>query len=175
MQAAATNVLETARLRLRPLVAADAPFIVELLNEPGWLRFIGDRGVRDLETARGYIENGPRAMYARLGFGLYCVESRDGTPLGMCGLLKRDNLEHVDLGFAFLARYQGLGYAREAAAAALAEARSLGLAQVAAITDPDNLRSIRLLESLGFQAAGRRRLLPEAPELCLFLWQAVPS
>lgn len=169
------SVLDTERLRLRPLVGADAPFIVELLNEPGWLRFIGDRGVRDLETARAYIENGPRVMYARLGFGLYCVESKQGTPLGMCGLLKRDNLEYVDLGFAFLARYQGFGYAREAAAASLAEARSLGLTQVAAITNPDNLRSIRLLESLGFKSAGRRQLVPEAPEVCLFLWQAVPS
>jgi len=169
-------VLETERLRLRRLVAEDAPFILELLNEPGWLRFIGDRGVHDLEAARGYIEKGPQAMYARLGFGLYCVEAKHGgTRLGMCGLLKRDNLEHVDIGFAFLARHQGRGYAREAAVATLAEARGLGLGQVAAITNPDNDRSIRLLESLGFQATGRHRLTPEAPEVCLFLWEAVPS
>lgn len=168
--------METPRLRLRQLVADDAPFILELLNEPGWLRFIGDRGVHDLEGARGYIEKGPRSMYTRLGFGLYCVEAKgEGTPLGMCGLLKRDNLEHVDLGFAFLARHQGRGYAREAAAASLAEARGLGLTEVAAITSPDNQRSIQLLESLGFRAAGRRQLTPGAPEVCLFLWQAVPS
>lgn len=168
--------METPRLRLRQLVADDAPFILELLNEPGWLRFIGDRGVHDLEGAHGYIEKGPRAMYARLGFGLYCVEAKDeGTRLGMCGLLKRDNLEHVDLGFAFLARHQGRGYAREAATASLDEARGLGLAQVAAITSPDNQRSIRLLEDLGFRAAGRRQLTPEESEVCLFLWQAVPS
>ena len=169
-------MLETPRLRLRHLVPEDAPFILELLNEPGWLRFIGDRGVRDLESARGYIETGPRAMYARTGFGLYCVEDREGgASLGMCGLLKRDTLEYVDLGFAFLARHQGRGYAREAATAAMDEARGLGLSQVAAITDPANQRSIRLLESLGFRDAGHRRLTHDAPELCLFLWQAVPS
>lgn len=167
--------LTTERLRLRPLVGADAPFILELLNEPGWLRFIGDRGVRDLPAAQAYIENGPRAMYARHGFGLYCVETRDrALPLGLCGLLKRDNLEYVDLGFAFLERHQGLGYAREAAAASLAEARSLGFAEVAAIINPDNHRSIRLLQGLGFRAAGLRRLAPETPEVSLFLWRALP-
>lgn len=168
--------METSRLRLRRFTEADAAFVLELLNEPGWLRFIGDRGVRDLEAARAYIEKGPGAMYARLGFGLYCVEAKqDGTPLGMCGLLKRDNLEHVDIGFAFLARHQGRGYAREAVVATLGEAHDLGLSQVAAITNPDNARSIRLLESLGFRARERRRLTPEAPEVCLFLWEAVPS
>ncbi|HSN18129.1 MAG TPA: GNAT family N-acetyltransferase [Gammaproteobacteria bacterium] len=167
--------LETPRLRLRQLVTEDAPFILELLNEPGWLRFIGDRGVHDLQAARSYIEKGPQAMYARLGFGLYCVETRDGMPLGMCGLLKRDSLEYVDLGFALLARHQGRGYAREAAAASLAQARALGMEHVAAITNPDNARSISLLESLGFKPEGRRQLTPDAPEVCLFLWQAVPS
>ena len=168
--------LETSRLRLRPLETEDAPFLLELLNEPGWLRFIGDRGVRDLEAARAYIEKGPRAMYARLGFGLYCVETRhQGAAVGLCGLLKRDQLEYVDLGFAFLERHQGFGYAREAAAASLGQARALGLAEVAAITSPDNMRSIRLLEGLGFHAAGQRRLTPESAEVCLFLWQAVPS
>src|SRR5882724_10894655 len=103
-------VLETARLKLRHLVPVDAPFILELVNEPGWLRFIGDRGVHDLESAQGYIEKGPRAMYTRLGFGLYCVESKaEGASLGLCGLIKRDSLEDVDLGFAFLERHQGKG------------------------------------------------------------------
>jgi len=166
-------VSETARLRLRHLASPDAPFILELVNEPGWLRFIGDRGVHDLESARGYIENGPGAMYARLGFGLYCVESRaDGTRLGLCGLIKRDTLEDVDLGFAFLERHQGRGYAREAARATLEEARGLGLQRVAAITSPDNERSIQLLAELGFRFLDMRKLTPEEPPVRFFLWQS---
>jgi ribosomal-protein-alanine N-acetyltransferase len=163
-------VLETERLRLREFVPEDAAFILELVNEPDWLRFIGDRGIRDLDAARRYIEEGPRAMQAKHGFSLWCVESRrDGLPLGMCGLIKRDNLEHVDIGFAFLARHRGQGYAREAAAATLAQARALGLGRLAAITDPANIRSIRLLETLGFQAAGQRQLAPQSPAVSLFL------
>lgn len=170
MQGPAATVLETERLRLREFVPEDAAFILELVNEPDWLRFIGDRGIRDLEAARRYIADGPRAMQARLGFSLWCVESRqDGRPLGMCGLIKRDTLEHVDIGFAFLARHRGRGYAREAAAATLQHARTLGLGRLAAITDPANLRSIRLLEMLGFEAAGQRQLTPETPAVSLFL------
>ncbi len=146
-------VFETDRLILRQLVPEDAPFILQLVNEPGWLRYIGDRNVHDLEAARGYIEKGPTDMYARLGFGLYRVELKsDGTPIGMCGLLKRDTLSDVDIGFAFLQRFHGQGYAREAAAATLAHGReAFGLKRILAITSPDNLSSIRLLEKLGFQ------------------------
>src|SRR5690348_12619440 len=97
--------IDTPRLRLRLLEPADAGFILELLNEPGWLRFIGDRGVRDLDSAHVYMQNGLLAIHARHGFSLYCVTLKlDGTRIGLCGLLKRDNLEHADLGFAFLAR-----------------------------------------------------------------------
>ena len=170
MPSSAATILETDRLRLREFTAEDAPFILELVNEPDWLRFIGDRGIRDLDAARRYIAEGPRTMQARLGFSLWCVEARaDGTPLGMCGLIKRDNLEHVDLGFAFLARYRGRGYAREAAAAVLAHARGLGLGRLAAITDPMNVRSIRLLEALGFHAAGQHQLATGSAAVSLFL------
>jgi len=170
MPGSAATILETDRLRLREFTAEDAPFILELVNEPDWLRFIGDRGIRDLDAARRYIADGPRAMQARLGFSLWCVEARaDGMPLGMCGLIKRDNLEHVDLGFAFLARHRGRGYAREAAAAVLAHARGLGLGCLAAITDPMNVRSIRLLEALGFRAAGQRQLAAGSAAVSLFL------
>ena len=95
-------VLETARLRLRHLRADDSQFILELVNDPDWLRFIGDRGVRTVEDARGYIEKGPMQMYSRLGFGLDLVELKDGTPIGMCGLIKRATLHDVDIGFAFM-------------------------------------------------------------------------
>jgi RimJ/RimL family protein N-acetyltransferase len=167
------TVLETERLRLRELVAEDAPFILELVNEPDWLRFIGDRDIHDLEAARRYIAEGPRAMQARVGFSLWCVEARSGgTPLGMCGLIKRDILEHVDIGFAFLARHRGQGYAREAAEGTLAHAWKLGIARVAAITDPANIRSIRLLEGLGFSAVGQRQLAAESSPVSLFLREA---
>jgi RimJ/RimL family protein N-acetyltransferase len=143
---------ETARLRLRELGDADAAFILELVNDPGWLRFIGDRNVHSLEDARGYIARGPAASYAKNGFGLWAVESRgSGEALGMCGLIRRDSLPHPDLGFAFLARHRGHGYAREASSAVVALARErFGIARLLAITDPDNTASRAVLEAVGF-------------------------
>ena len=147
------TVLETDRLILRRLTLEDAPFIYELVNEPSWLRFIGDRGVRTLDDARAYIRKGPIAMYETFGFGLYAIQRKpDGAPMGLCGLIKRDFLTDFDLGFAFLPSFRGQGYAREAAAAVLIHAKEVGnLARVAAITSLDNERSIKLLESLGFR------------------------
>jgi RimJ/RimL family protein N-acetyltransferase len=147
------------------------------VNQPGWLRFIGDRKVHDLDAARLYIENGPQAMYARYGYGLYAMEMKDGIqPIGLCGLVKREGLELTDLGFALLDRCQGRGHAREAAEACLVHAaQDCGLKQLAAITDPENLRSIRLLESIGFKSAGSRRLTLEATPVSYFLWQACPA
>jgi RimJ/RimL family protein N-acetyltransferase len=170
----AAPVIETGRLSLRRLHAADASLILELVNEPGWLRFIGDRKVHDLDAARRYIENGPQAMYRRYGYGLYRVQLHDGTSIGLCGLVKRDGLEDVDLGFALLARFEGRGYAREAATASLAHAmHQHRLTRIAAITDPANVGSIRLLQAIGFKAAGQRRLTPQAEPLSFFLWQPV--
>lgn len=165
------HVLETERLILRWLTVDDAAFVFELATEPAWLRFIGDRGIRDLETARVYLERGPLDLYRRLGFGLYRVELKSaGTPIGICGLIKRDGLEDVDLGFALLSRFQGHGYALEAAAATLAHGRrDLKLGRIAAITDPDNERSIRLLEKLGFRYVDTRRLSAEGPLSRLFV------
>lgn len=151
--APAAPVLETARLALRRLVPADAPFILELLNDPSWLRFIGDKNVRSLEDARAYIQNGPMKMYAERGFGLWLVERKaDREPLGICGLVKREQLADVDLGFAFLPRHWLQGYARESAEGVLAHARtSVGLRRIVAITSPGNEASCRLLERVGFQ------------------------
>ena len=164
------TVAETGRLILSRFTPDDAPFILELVNEPDWLRFIGDRGVRDLAGARAYLEKGPMDLYARLGFGLYKVAlKQDGTPLGMCGLIKRDGLDDVDIGFAFLARHRGKGYAHEAAAATLAHARELGLTRVAAITTPDNQRSMQLLEKLGFAYRETLKLPQQDSESRLFL------
>ena len=144
--------MNSARLRLRRLTEEDAPFILQLVNEPSWLRYIGDRGVRTLEDARVYLTKGPLDMYQRLGFGLLLVERReDGAALGLCGLIKRDTLPDVDLGFAFLPEHWGKGYAREATTAVLDDgARSFGLQRVVAITSLDNQRSIQLLEKIGF-------------------------
>jgi len=144
-------VRETARLRLRELTTEDAAFILELVNEPAWLRFIGDRNVHSLEEARGYITRGPVASYLKHGFGLWAVDSRaTGEPLGMCGLIHRDSLPHSDLGFAFLARHRGQGFAREAAAAAVALAHErFRFRRLLAITDPDNTASRAVLEHAG--------------------------
>ena len=118
---------------------------MRLVNDPDWIRYIGDRGVRTEDDARAYLERGPIAMYARQGFGLWRVARRDDDePVGMCGLIKRDTLPDVDIGFAFLPAYRGLGYAAEAAAATLALASTrYGLTRVVAIASPDNDRSLR--------------------------------
>src|SRR5262249_33846617 len=119
------NILETQRLTIRHLVEDDAAFILELLNEPAFIQYIGDRGVRTSEDAVQYILNGPVASYARNGFGLYAVELKDShVPIGMCGLLKRDSLDDVDIGFAYLERFRGQGYGYEAAAAMMEYGRS---------------------------------------------------
>jgi RimJ/RimL family protein N-acetyltransferase len=168
------TVLETERLRVRPLVEADALFILELLNEPAWIQFIGDRGVRTLDDARDYLRSGPRAMYARVGFGLCAVELKDdGTTLGICGLIKRDTMDDVDLGFAYFERHWGRGYAFEAATVVLDHGRkTLRLPRIVALTSPDNARSEKLLRRLGFGYERMIRLAPDKPE-CRLLVQTL--
>jgi RimJ/RimL family protein N-acetyltransferase len=156
------NVIETQRLALRWLNTADSPFILELVNEPSWLKYIGDKGVHTLEDAETYIRKGPINMYERHGFGLYLVEAREsGESIGICGLIKRETLDDVDLGFAFLPRFWGERYAFEAASGTLAHAKNVGMSRIVAITSQDNHRSIKLLEKLGF---GFERNLPLAGE-----------
>ncbi len=147
------KILETERLLLRRLTAGDAAFILELLNEPAFLENIGDRGARTLADARRYIARGPVASYRKFGFGLYLVELKDsGAPIGICGLLKRESLEDVDIGFAFLRRYWSQGYARESAAAVMHYGwTTLRLQRIVAITKPTNQASIALLEKLGLR------------------------
>ena len=146
-------VLETERLVLSRLSAPDAPFIFELVNDAAWIRYIGDRGVHMLQDAEGYIAKGPVAMYAAQGFGLYRVSRReDAASIGICGLLKRDFLEHVDLGFALLERFRGRGYALEAASGVVEYAReTLRLPRLDAITVPENGGSMKVLGKLGFR------------------------
>jgi RimJ/RimL family protein N-acetyltransferase len=146
-------VLETERLTLRRIREADAAFMLGLLNEPSFLQYIGDRGVRTEDDARAYIRNGPMASYDTFGFGLWLVRLKeDDTPIGICGLLKRETLPDVDVGFALRPAYWSAGYAMEAAAGVLTYGReALRLSRVAAIVQADNLASIRLLGKLGLQ------------------------
>jgi RimJ/RimL family protein N-acetyltransferase len=168
--AAAVNVVETDRLRLRRMSAGDAEFVVELLNEPSWLRFIGDKGVRTIEDARAYIANGPVAMYASHGFGLYLTElKQSGQPIGICGLIKRDALDDVDIGFALLSRFRANGYAYEAASAVMAHGReALGLTRIVAIASPENHASAKLLEKLGLRFERKVTLASDAGEIDLY-------
>lgn len=146
----------TPRLELRPLQLEDAAFILELLNEPGFIQNIGDKDVRDLNDALRYIEAGPQASYAAHGHGLLLTALRDsGEPVGICGLVKRDALPHPDIGYAFLQRHWGQGYATESAAAALRDAKArLGIDYVVGITAPDNAASCRVLVKLGLADQG---------------------
>ncbi|MED2935519.1 GNAT family N-acetyltransferase [Bacillus wiedmannii] len=146
-------VLETERLVLRWFDIKDAPFILELVNDPAWIQFIGDKRIKDLEDAKKYILNGPVDMYNKMGFGLYLVERKeDLTPLGMCGLIKRDSLEDVDIGFAFLEKFRSNGYGFESASAVIEYGvQKLELKRIVAITTIDNINSGKLLEKIGFQ------------------------
>ena len=162
--------IRTGRLVLRPFELEDAPFALELLNEPAFRRFIGDKGVRDLEGARRYLEEGPIGMVREHGHGLLHVALRSiDEPLGMCGLLSREGFDEVDLGFAFLARHRRRGYCLEAAREVLEHARrELGVERVVAYADPDNEASAGLLARLGLLPAGRVELGPNGPENVLF-------
>jgi ribosomal-protein-alanine N-acetyltransferase len=164
------KVVETERLVLRRVTPEDAAFILELINDPAWLRFIGDRGVRTLEGARDYISSSLVPMYERNGFGLYLTELKDGgVPVGICGLIKRDSLDDVDVGFAFLPQFRGRGYGYESAAAVLEYGReTFGLKRIVAITNPENYDSQRLLVKLGFTYERMVRLSADAAEVCLF-------
>ena len=164
-------VMETARLTLREIELEDAPFIFELMNEPAWIRFIGDRGIHTPADARSFIADRLRPSYARDGFGFWLTElSVERTPLGICGLIKRDALDYVDIGFAFCERHWGNGYAREASEAVVDFARERArLDRLAAITDPDNDRSAQLLEALGLSFEKMIRLPDEDRDVRLFL------
>jgi RimJ/RimL family protein N-acetyltransferase len=162
-------VLTTARLTLRRLTLEDGGFVRRLLNEPSFIRYIGDRRVRSEEDARRYIREGPMASYSRHGFGLYLVELKElGTPAGICGLLKREELEDIDVGFAFLPDFWRQGYAFEAATAVLADAARRGFTRVLAIVSPENAASIRLLGKLGFTCERTMRPTGEASDVRVF-------
>ena len=165
------QIIETERLLLRHITTDDAPFMLALLNDPSWIQFIGDRGVRTLGAARDYILERMVKSYEQNGFGLYLTEIKDNNmPIGICGLINRDGLDDVDLGFAFLSNYTGMGYGYESANAVLLYAKeTLGLVRLVAITDEANMRSIRLLEKLGFRFDKKVALNGDSDEVALYV------
>jgi RimJ/RimL family protein N-acetyltransferase len=164
------TVLETERLVLRHFTPHDAAFVLRLLNEPSFLQNIGDRGVRTLEDAERYLADGPMKSYREHGHGLFAVEVKEsGERAGMCGLLRREQFDDVDVGYAFLPEFWGKGYARESAGAVLAwGARTLGLTRAIALVSPANAGSIRVLETLGFAFSHSVRTKPDAPETSIY-------
>jgi RimJ/RimL family protein N-acetyltransferase len=164
------TVVETERLFLRQFAMADAPFVLRLLNEPSFLRYVGDKKVRNLSGAEQYLLDGPMASYEQNGFGLYLVERKESrTPIGMCGLLKRKELADVDIGFAFLPEFWKQGLALEAANAVMDfSQRQLKLKRLVAITNPDNESSIKLLQRMGFRFESFIKLTEDSEPVKLF-------
>lgn len=164
------TILETERLVLRQFTLDDAQFMLDLLNTPTWLRFIGDRGVRTLEDAENYLKNGSIKSYEINGFGFYAViEKTTQLPIGMCGLIKRDNLDDIDIGFAFMPDLIGNGFGYESAKATLDYSiNQLKIKRLIAIVNPDNEASIALIKKIGMQF---ERMIPwgeSQQELMLF-------
>jgi RimJ/RimL family protein N-acetyltransferase len=164
------NVIETERLILRKLTLDDAAFILDLLNQPSFIQFIGDRGVRTLDDARNYLSKKLVDSYERFGFGLYLTLLKESNiPIGICGLVKRESLEDVDIGFAFLPQYWLKGYAFESASAVMVYAKNiLGIKRIVGIATPDNHGSIRVLEKLGLKFEQMVKLSEDDVELKLF-------
>ena len=165
-------VIETPRLKIRWLEVGDAAFIYALVNDPMWIRYIGDKNISNLEDAKTYLETGPLEMYRNVGFGLNHVALKeDGTPIGICGLLKRETLEDADLGFAFLPEFRRQGYALEAATAVLDYGCTrLGIERIIAILAPDNLASAKLLRKLGFEFEKSFQKEPNLNKLDLYVF-----
>ena len=164
------KILETERLILRELTTDDADFMLGLMNEPGFIKYVTDRGLRTPADAAAYISEKLLPSYGRFGFGFYRVELKaSATALGICGLVKRDDLEDVDVGFAISERFCGKGYAYEAAAAVMHYGRNvLGLPRIVGVTAPDNRASIHLLEKLGLKLQRRFHLPGYGSESLLF-------
>ena len=164
------NVIETERLNLREATEEDAAFILELLNDPDFIRHVADRGLRTLEDARRYIVEKFVASYRRNDFGFWLVETKEtGEAAGVCGLVNRAELPGVDVGYAFLPRFRSKGYAYESAAAVVRHAReSLALRRLYAIVNPDNTASIRVLEKLGMKFERMVKFPDEENEIKLF-------
>ena len=168
------NILETDRLSLRQMTPDDAEFILELMNDPTYIRFIGDKGVRTIADAVEYIIKTIIDSYHRNGYGLWLVVLKESKiPIGICGLVKRDIFEDADLGYAFLADHRGMGYACEAAAAVLGYGLGvLGFARMLGLTVPENTASIHVLEKMGMKFERMVKLQPTGPDLKCYKLEA---
>jgi RimJ/RimL family protein N-acetyltransferase len=163
------TIAETERLIISEFNFDDAEFIMELVNTPTWLENIGDRNVKSEKDAKRYLENGPLKSYAEHGFGLYRIGLiENNLSIGMCGLIKREMLNDVDIGFAFLPSYEGKGYAFESAAAVMNHARQLKLQRIVAITLPTNLKSVNLLKKLNMKFESAIHFQGEEKELMMY-------
>jgi ribosomal-protein-alanine N-acetyltransferase len=168
-----SNALETIRserLELRRLTEDDVGLSLALWNDPEFIQFVGDRGIRTLEEASKAMQEGPLKIWRDHGYGPYVISlANDTEPMGICGLFKRENLQHPDIGYALFPRFMGKGFAYEAAEAVRNHARdTLGLDRITAIVSPDNPRSIRLLEKLGMTVEGPVRMPDEDEDLLLY-------
>ena len=161
------NIMETAQLALREMTEDDVGFYLEMLTDPGFKANIADRGVRSEEDALTNLRDRVFTSYDVHGFGMYLVTRKsDGEAIGMAGLVKRDFLDNVDVGYAFLPRGRGQGFATEAAAACVEFAgQEFGIRRLAAITAPENIPSIRVLEKLGFRNVGTVQF-PDDGDIC---------
>ncbi|GGI56036.1 GNAT family N-acetyltransferase [Winogradskyella haliclonae] len=165
------KIAETERLILSKITVEDAPFILELMNTPGWLKFIGDRNVRTVADTEDYIKNNQLKCYEKHDFGYYkmCLKSDNLKPIGTAGLLKRDTLEHVDIGFSILPKFHGKGYGFETSSELLNLAKhTFHIKTVCAITLPTNKVSIGLIEKLGFKYKKTVNPFEEDKNLLLF-------
>ena len=163
-------ILETHRLQLAEADLNDAEFIFKLLNSPNWIQYIGDRGIKTLDDAKKYIQNSLIKSYTENDFGLYVMKRKDmHETIGLCGLIKRDELEHPDIGFAILPEFENKGYTCEAAAAILKHAdEKLKLKTILAITSKENVKSIKVLEKIGLHYTSLTTLPNEDIEILLY-------
>ncbi|PIA79124.1 GNAT family N-acetyltransferase [Gaetbulibacter sp. 4G1] len=164
-------IAETERLLISKVSLQDAPFFVKLMNTPHWLKYIGDRNIRSVKDAEANLKNGILKSYKDNGFGFYKVllKAENNKTIGTAGLIKREQLDDVDVGFGFLPEYEGKGFGFEASVEIMKLAKSeFKLKKVVAITNPDNHNSIKLLEKLGLVFEKRVNPFEEDKELLLF-------
>ncbi|MCL6265373.1 GNAT family N-acetyltransferase [Flagellimonas myxillae] len=164
------NIATTERLVIREANPKDYQFIIELLNSPNWITFIGDRGVKTEKQALGYIKNSLVSSYTKHGFGLYIMVLKESkTPIGLCGFLQRDYLDYPDIGFATLPGFEGHGYTFEACKTLMMHANeNLNLECILGITTPANIKSRNLLSKIGLQEIGTIKPPGKREELLLF-------
>ena len=164
-------VAETNRLIISKLTKKDAAFFLDLVNSPNWIKYIGDRNLKTVKDAKDYLKNGTIKSYNNYGFGFYKLQLKEEglKSIGTCGLVKRDQLDDVDIGFAMLPEYEGRGFGYESSLAVLKLAKEkFNLKKIVAITLPTNHNSIKLLEKLGLTYEKRVKPFEDDEELLLF-------